>query len=105
MTVEAVALAACSAHHIVILAQLGPQSANVNIYGAGIISSFGESKHIFESTIQCDAFDIDQILETDFDKSSIQQRYYEISSMEEMQRGLDRLEEIAKGRNRIKKAS
>ncbi len=81
------------------------ESDKRNIYGAGIISSFGESKHIFESTIQCDAFDIDQILETDFDKSSIQQRYYEISSMEEMQRGLDRLEEIAKGRNRIKKAS
>lgn len=61
----------------------------LKIYGAGIISSFGESKHIYQPDIEIRPFDIIEILDTDFDKSTIQKMYYEIGSFDELHEGLD----------------
>jgi phenylalanine-4-hydroxylase len=61
------------------------------IYGAGIISSFGESKHIYNEGVDIRPFDIIQILETDFDKSSIQNLYYVIDGFDQLDNALDTL--------------
>lgn len=59
------------------------------IYGAGIISSYGESNHIYLPDVEIRTFDIVEILKTDFDKSTIQKLYYEISSFDNLHEGLD----------------
>jgi phenylalanine-4-hydroxylase len=57
---------------------------NTRIYGAGIISSSGESDHIFEDEIDVHPFSPEKILNTDFITSEIQTRYFEIESFEEL---------------------
>lgn len=62
------------------------------IYGAGIISSFDETRNV----VQCAkgelnhskflSFDIEEVVLTRFDYSKIQDRYYVINSMEDMYR-------------------
>ena len=68
------------------------------IYGAGIISSYGETNHIYEDSIEILPFDIEQVINTPFINSEIQNLYYEIESFEELFRSLDVLNElISKG--------
>ncbi len=57
---------------------------NTRIYGAGIISSSGESDHIFEDNIDVHPYDPEEILNTDFITSEIQTKYFEIKSFEEL---------------------
>ncbi len=53
------------------------------IYGAGIISSYGESKHIYENKeVTIKTFDLDEILLKEIVTSEIQNLYYTISSMD-----------------------
>lgn len=51
------------------------------IYGAGIISSFGESQHIYSEGVNRISFDIDWIFNHDFINSEIQNVYVEIESL------------------------
>ncbi|PWN07157.1 phenylalanine 4-monooxygenase [Rhodohalobacter mucosus] len=57
---------------------------NTRIYGAGIISSSGETKHIFEDDIDVHSYNADRVLHTDFITSEIQTQYFEITSFEEL---------------------
>ena len=41
------------------------QNNNIQIYGAGILSSFGESKHIYSDNVKILPFDIDWIVNHD----------------------------------------
>lgn len=50
------------------------------IYGAGIISSFGESKHIYKKGVSIIDFDINWIIDHEFINSEIQTVYVEIPS-------------------------
>jgi phenylalanine-4-hydroxylase len=54
------------------------------IYGAGIISSFGESKHIYGDEVEIIDFDMNWIVNHDFINSEIQSVYVEISSFQEL---------------------
>ena len=63
------------------------------IYGAGILSSSGESKHIFEDDIEVVPYDVEKILNNDFITSEIQTRYYEIESFEQLFKSVGELEE------------
>lgn len=63
------------------------------IYGAGILSSSGESKHIFEDEIEVVPYDVEKILNNDFVTSEIQTRYYEIESFEQLYKSVGELEE------------
>lgn len=57
----------------------------VEIYGAGIISSSGETKHIYESEgVQVLPFDIKTIFDTPFNNDEIQWKYFELESMEQL---------------------
>ena len=62
------------------------------IFGAGILSSFGESKQIFEQPITIHPFDIDRILSHSFRKDVMQTEYYALESIAQLAESLDRVE-------------
>ncbi len=60
------------------------KNKDTQIYGAGIISSAGETAHIFEDDIEVLPYDAEKVLNNDFITSEIQTRYYEIESFEQL---------------------
>lgn len=64
------------------------------IYGAGILSSFGESNHIYEGGIEVLPFDLNQVIRNHFINSEIQMRYYLIDSFDQLYHSLDEMEEL-----------
>lgn len=66
------------------------------IYGAGILSSFGETNHIYDDPIEIVPYDIDRVIRNHFVNSEIQMKYYEIGGFEDLYQSLDRMEEILK---------
>ena len=66
----------------------------VEIYGAGIISSSGETKHIYESEgVEVIPFDIKTIFNTPFNNDEIQWKYFELESMDQLYREVAKLVE------------
>jgi len=55
-------------------------SQRTDIYGAGIISSFGEANGIYEAGVTIKPFDLKEILHHDFVKHELQHLYYELDS-------------------------
>lgn len=69
----------------------------LKIYGAGIISSSGETVHCRGSVPERKPFDIVEIMNTDFDNTVIQNKYFVIESFEQLSNSITVLEqEIAK---------
>lgn len=66
------------------------------IYGAGILSSSGESNHIFDDDITVLPYDVEKILHNDFITSEIQTKYYEIESYEQLFESIGELEKSLK---------
>lgn len=54
------------------------------IYGAGIISSFGETNHIYDESTNILPFELDKVLDNSFINSEIQGHYYRIDGLEAM---------------------
>jgi phenylalanine-4-hydroxylase len=67
-------------------------AGQTKIYGAGIISSFGETNHIYTDPVQILPFEINQTMDTDFVNSEIQNLYYEIPSFASLFETLQELE-------------
>lgn len=65
-----------------------------HIYGAGILSSFGEVNHIYESDIEVIKFDLEKVIHNHFVNSEIQMRYYLIEDFEQLYASLTELEHI-----------
>lgn len=68
------------------------QQDSTGIYGAGIISSSGETNHIFEDEIEVVPYDVEKILHNDFITSEIQTRYYLIDSFKQLYNSVGELE-------------
>ena len=64
------------------------------IFGAGILSSYGESKQIFDSNIKILPFNIDAVLAHAFRKEVMQTEYYALESIDQLADSLDRVEGI-----------
>jgi len=62
------------------------------IYGAGIISSFGETNFIYEEGTKILPFNLQEIINTDFCNSEIQTNYFLLNSFEELYRALGNYE-------------
>lgn len=58
------------------------------IFGAGIISSFKETNHVFEKDIIVNPYDIKEIMDTEFIISTIQSHYFEIESYKQLYESL-----------------
>ena len=63
------------------------------VYGAGIISSYGETNRIFEGACNFLPFDIEEILEKKFQTDVMQSDYFVIDSFEQLFDSLDRVEQ------------
>lgn len=61
------------------------------IYGAGILSSFGEVNHIYASDIEVLEFDLEKIIRNPFVNSEIQMRYYAIKDFKQLYGCIDDL--------------
>lgn len=71
------------------------EQEQTRIFGAGIISSYAESKRIFEDpNAIIKPFNMDEILYLPFDKSSLQPVYYLADSFEMLYTELDNLQTI-----------
>ncbi|WP_242928493.1 phenylalanine 4-monooxygenase [Pontibacter vulgaris] len=69
------------------------EEGKAKIYGAGILSSVGESKlSVSEESIKYD-FDVEHILETGYIKETFQSQYFCISGFQELLESLPALEE------------
>jgi len=64
------------------------------IYGAGIISSFGEAKSIYTAEAVIRPFCLAHILEHEFVKSTMQNEYFELSSFSQLYESMDEVERI-----------
>lgn len=64
------------------------------IYGAGALSSFGETNHIFEAEIEVLPYDVEKVINNHFVNSEIQMRYYEINSFDQLFDSLDIMESM-----------
>ena len=60
------------------------QQNKCKIYGAGIISSYGETNHIYAPNVEIVPFNLDTIIHTHFRTDQIQTRYFEIASFEQL---------------------
>jgi len=67
------------------------KAGQLQIYGAGIISSFGESNHIYKNTVGIDPFEMIKVLQQEFINSEIQTQYFEVNSFEEIYSSMDKL--------------
>ena len=60
------------------------EAGDLKIYGAGIMSSYGESKFSLSDEPTHRAFNVKEILSTDYDNSRIQDLYFVIESYEQL---------------------
>lgn len=69
----------------------------LRIYGAGILSSFGESKAIFNSDTIRYPFSLSEILATDFQTDKMQSQYFVAESMDQFLYHLNTLQTTIEG--------
>ena len=55
-----------------------------SIYGAGILSSYGESLQVVGNGVECRPFDIDGILHTNFRTDTLQELYYTANGLDQV---------------------
>jgi phenylalanine-4-hydroxylase len=67
---------------------------DLKIYGAGIISSKGESEHALSDASEKRTYDVEQIMAHDFRTDIIQDTYYVIESFDELTSSLPRIKEL-----------
>ena len=60
------------------------ENGQLKIYGAGIMSSFGETKHAIANHSQKFDFDVEKILDTPYRKDILQDKYFVIDSFDQL---------------------
>ena len=68
------------------------ENNQLKIYGAGIISSNGETKHAIDNATSKFAFDIEKILNTPYRTDTIQDKYFVIDSFEQLYSSISQIE-------------
>ncbi|MTI32362.1 phenylalanine 4-monooxygenase [Xanthovirga aplysinae] len=68
------------------------EEGNVKIYGAGILSSAGESKYCLSEEAKHLPYDVDVILNTPYRKDVFQDRYFVIDSYEQLFNSIPQIE-------------
>lgn len=69
------------------------ETKGLRIYGAGILSSFGESISSLNGNVETVAFDTQTIVHTSFCTSEMQQKYFILESMEQLNESIYKLQE------------
>jgi monomeric phenylalanine-4-hydroxylase len=60
------------------------EDGELKAYGAGLLSSFGELEHAFSDEVERREFDLEQVINTDYDYSKMQRILYVIPSYSEL---------------------
>jgi phenylalanine-4-hydroxylase len=60
----------------------------LKIYGAGILSSIGETSYCMGPDVKLLPFDVDQIIQTPYIKDAYQQQYFVLNDFAELEKGL-----------------
>jgi monomeric phenylalanine-4-hydroxylase len=60
------------------------EDGELKAYGAGLLSSFGELEHAFSDKVERRVFDLEQVINTDYDYSEMQRILYVIPSYAEL---------------------
>jgi phenylalanine-4-hydroxylase len=66
----------------------------LKIYGAGILSSFGETRFSVSSEPQHLEFDIEQIMNTPFENDKIQDKYFVLRSFDELYDSIEAIKKV-----------
>ena len=72
------------------------ENGQVRIYGAGILSSAGETKFSLSDEATHLDFDVDAILQTPYRKDEFQKQYFVVDSYEQLYHSTDRIEAYLK---------
>ncbi|MGZ3865315.1 MAG: phenylalanine 4-monooxygenase [Bacteroidia bacterium] len=68
------------------------ENRNMKVYGAGIISSSGETKNALSNKVQKYDFSIEKVFNTDFRTDILQDKYFVIDSFEELLASVPKIE-------------
>lgn len=69
------------------------ENGQVKIYGAGVLSSSGETKFSLSNEPEHFEYDVDQILDTPYRKDKMQERYFIIDSYEQLYQSIPEIKE------------
>ncbi len=72
------------------------EDGKLKIYGAGILSSYGESKFSVSSEPTHLTFDVEKIMHTSFENDKIQDKYFVIASFDELYDSIEKIKHIVK---------
>lgn len=79
------------------------ENGKIKIYGAGIISSSGETENCLSEHVQRQDFDVKIIMNTSFRNDVIQNNYFVIRSFEQLYRSLPEIRKIVEEMKKEKK--
>ena len=68
------------------------ENRNMKVYGAGIISSAGETKNALSNKVKKFDFSIEKVFNTDFRTDILQDKYFVIDSFEELLASVPKIE-------------
>jgi phenylalanine-4-hydroxylase len=67
------------------------EESHVKIFGAGLLSSFGEMEHALSADVERRPFALDDVVATDYDPARLQPLLFVLSSLAELQEATERL--------------
>lgn len=70
------------------------ENDKLKIYGAGILSSYGESKFSVSSEPTHLDFDVEEIMHTGFENDKIQDKYFVINSFDELYNSIETIKKV-----------
>ena len=74
------------------------EAGELKIYGAGIMSSFGEAKNCLSDHTEKHSFNVVQVLDTDFRTDVLQDKYFVIESYEQLYHSIPEIKQELKRR-------
>ncbi len=74
------------------------ENGDLKIYGAGIMSSYGETKNCLSDNTKKFEFDVERIFNTDFRTDILQEKYFVIDSYEQLYASIREIEANLQGR-------
>jgi phenylalanine-4-hydroxylase len=99
--------AGCSEEHLVAFERfywfgiefgLIEEEGSLKVFGAGILSSFGEMEHCVSAEVERRPFTLDEVIETDFDTTVMQEKLFVIRSLDHLKHETAALLELCRDR-------
>ena len=70
------------------------EGGQLKCYGAGLISSFGETNHVFSNKIKIESYDVIEVIEQEFITDQVQHRYRVIDNFQSLINSVNELERL-----------